>query len=344
MIRAALLAACLTASAACLASAAAPRAYRWSLPAGVAPPPVPADNPISAAKVELGRRLFYEADLSIDGTMSCATCHEQHRAFADGNRTHPGVHGDPGRRNVMALANVSYFASLTWGDPGHRRLESQALVPLEGLTPVEMGMAGQSKALVDRLGSDACYRKMFADAFPADGGKISFATVAKALATFQRTLVSATSPYDRSRRGDRTALSLAARRGEALFMSEKAGCARCHSGPDFTDAASVKNPKDAFHAIGPVDAADRGLGEITGDPKDDGRFRTPSLRNIALTAPYLHDGSAATLGEAIRRHKGVELDEGAMTDMIAFLGALTDRTFVTDPRFALPRTHCGRPA
>jgi cytochrome c peroxidase len=104
--------------------------YRWQLPAGVVAPPVPADNLMSAAKVELGRRLFYDADLSRDGTTSCGTCHEQHRAFTEGNATHPGVGGVPGRRNVMALANVGYFNPLTWADPNQHRLEEQVLVPL----------------------------------------------------------------------------------------------------------------------------------------------------------------------------------------------------------------------
>ncbi len=124
-------------------------------------PPVPPDNSMSAAKVALGRRLFYDADLSIDGTLSCATCHEQHRAFTEGNATHPGVGGVPGRRNVMALANVAYFDPLTWADPRQHSLEQQVAVPFAGTHPVEMGMAGKEKELAQRLAADPCYRRMF---------------------------------------------------------------------------------------------------------------------------------------------------------------------------------------
>ena len=273
--------------------------------------------------------------------MSCNTCHEQHHGFAHSNATRPGVHGEPGRRNVMGLANVGYFKSLTWGDPTHLALESQMLTPLQGKTPVEMGMTAEDKVLVDRLGSDACYRRMFTEAFPAERGEISYATVAKALAAFQRTMISASSPYDRYRRGDRAALSPSAKRGEALFTSKRLDCASCHAGADFTDTNGATDPKASFHAIGLPLGEDKGLSEITGDAKDAGKFRTPSLRNIALTAPYMHDGSVRTLPEAIRRHEGVNLDEAEMADMLAFMDALTDRAFVENQRFALPKTHCG---
>lgn len=116
--------------------------------------PVPRNNPMSAAKVELGRRLFYDADLSVDGTMACATCHEQHRAFSDGNPTHAGVHGEPGRRNVPGLANVGWLRTLTWADPRQSSLERQAAVPVMGTTPVEMGMAGQEAEITRRLTRD----------------------------------------------------------------------------------------------------------------------------------------------------------------------------------------------
>src|SRR5262249_6716794 len=156
-------------------------------------------------------------DLSIDGTMSCATCHGQRRAFTDGARTHPGVHGDPGRRNVMGLANVGYFSSFTWGDPTHRALEDQARVPITGEHPVEMGMARKEAAIGERLGGDACYRRAFAKAFPEDGGAINLTTVTKALAAFQRTLVSNNAAYDRYIRGDKRAISDEAKEGLALF-------------------------------------------------------------------------------------------------------------------------------
>jgi cytochrome c peroxidase len=306
-------------------------------------PPIPADNPMSDAKVELGRRLFYDADLSIDGTMACATCHEQHHAFADGNATRIGVHGDPGRRNVMALANVGHFASLTWGDPRVARLESQALIPITGKTPVEMGFAGQEAVLEARIGGRACYRRLFADAFPDEGGAVSMATIAKALAAFQRTMVSLDAPYDRRRRGETVDFPAEAARGEALFFG-KARCATCHAGPLFTDAAG-RRPEQAFHRIDLPFSGDQGLGEITGKAGDNGRFRTPSLRNVAITAPYLHDGSVRALPAAIRRHRNaMGLGDDEIADLTAFLRALTDERFVADPRFSLPRTSCEQAA
>lgn len=326
-----LAAAALTAGAS-LAAAAGP--YAWRLASGVAPPPVPADNPMSPAKVELGRRLFYEADLSIDGTMSCATCHEQRRGFTDGNRTHPGVRGAPGRRNVMPLANVGYFTAFTWADPARRSLEDQALVPIAGEHPVEMGMAGHEAAIAERLQADPCYRQAFAAAFPETRGAISLANVVKAIAAFERTLISDTAPYDRHD------LSAEARRGEALFRSARMGCSSCHAGPRFTDA---DRPQVAasFHRLPGVAIApaDRGLGEITGRPEDDGRFRTPSLRNVALGAPYLHDGSAASLDAAIAAHFPPDLRPAPaeLRALAAFLETLSDTRFTTDPRFSLPK-------
>jgi len=293
-----------------------------------------AERPASDVRVELGRRLFYDADLSIDGTMACATCHEQHHGFTDSNATHPGVHGDPGRRNVQTLANVGTFASLTWGDPRVRKLEDQALIPIAGKTPVEMGFGGQEKVLEDRIGGRACYRKLFATAFP--GEAVGMATITKALAAFQRTMVSRDAPYDRKKRGEMVDTSIEAVRGEKLFFG-KASCASCHAAPDFTDAAGP----NAFHRIDLPFSGDQGLGEITGKADDNGRFRTPSLRNVAISAPYLHDGSARTLAGAIRRHReATKLKDGEVEDLVAFLRTLTDDRFVADPRFALPKASC----
>jgi cytochrome c peroxidase len=336
------------------AASAAGDGYDWHLPPGVSPPPVPAANPMSAAKVELGRRLFYDADLSRDGTTSCATCHEQHRAFTEGNATHPGVGPAPGRRNVMALANVGYFRPLTWADPQQQQLEDQVLVPLMGDHPVEMGMAGMDAELTRRLSEDSCYTQMFAAAFP-ESPRIDRGHITKALASFERTLISQDAPYDLAKKGG-TALSPAAAQGEALFKGE-GHCASCHAGDDFTDLK--------FHHIGLYNedgkggypARDHGLIEVTARPADEGAIRTPSLRNVALTGPYMHDGSVKSLDDAIRRHldesganprrdaalKGVRLSPGQTADLVAFLQSLSDQTFVTDPAFALPKSACGKP-
>jgi cytochrome c peroxidase len=140
--------------------------WGWHLPDGMEPPSAPTDNPMSAAKVELGRHLFYDADLSANGTLACAGCHEQKRGFADGNATRPGVHGDPGRRNVPGLANVGWMTHLTLADPRIDTLEAQALVPLFGEHPVEMGMKGLEAELPRRLGTNTCYTTMSSGPFP----------------------------------------------------------------------------------------------------------------------------------------------------------------------------------
>jgi cytochrome c peroxidase len=321
------------------AGAAAAQAPEWLWPAGIVAPAVPADNPMSAAKVELGRRLFYDADLSLDGTLACSNCHVQKHAFADSIPTRGGVGGGPGRRNAPGLANVAYFSPLTWADPRLATLEGQFMVPVFGDHPVEMGMKGQDAEVVRRLSRDDCYQEMFRQAFPAEHGAIGNVTIGKALAAFERSLLSYNSPYDRDRAGRKGLLSDQAMRGKQLFGAQ---CAACHAGLNLTDMR--------FHAIEHgISAADPGLAEVTGKPEDGGKFRTPSLRNVALTAPYLHDGSAATLADAIHRHAFVVPAAGRFTpeqtaDLIAWLDAFTDADFVHDPKFAYPERICGKPS
>jgi cytochrome c peroxidase len=306
-----------------LAGAGAPG---WNWPTGVAAPVVRADNPMTAAKVALGRRLFYDADLSIDGTLSCASCHEQRHGFADSVAARPGATGEPGRRNAPGLANVAWFARLTHADPAQTGLEAQVAVPLFDAHPVEMGMAGHEPELVARLGRDACYRTMFANAFTASAGRIDAEAIAKALASFERTLVSFGSAYDRGR------LSPEAGAGQAVF---RRACASCHSGPHFSDMAYHR-----LHARDPP-AADRGLIEKTGEPADLGKFRTAPLRNVALSAPYWHDGSEPTLAGAVARHP-IDLSPGERAQVFLFLGALTDTEFVNRKALARPDKACGR--
>lgn len=300
--------------------------WRWTLPAGVSAPPIPADNPMTAAKVELGRRLFYDADLSVDGTMSCATCHVQKHAFADSIRTRPGVTDEPGRRNVPGLANVAWFTPLNFADPAAATLEMQAATPVFGTHPVEMGMAGREAEIGRRFGRDSCYRAMFARAFPDNDGRIDFPNVARALASFERTLISHGSASDRQQ------LDHEAQAGSEVFARD---CASCHSGPNFTDLT--------MHRLGPVNPAlaDQGLFEKTGIETDRGKFRTPSLRNVALTGPWWHDGSARTLDEAIVRH-GLTHDAGDVTQLIAFLKALSDTEFTGRKSLAMPEEACGK--
>lgn len=345
------------------AQAQGPEGYRWQLPRWLPPPIVPADNPMSEAKVDLGRHLFYDKRLSRDGSMSCATCHQQARAFTDGRAIPIGVTGDSHPRNAMSLANVAYHPVLTWANPLLDSLEKQALIPMFGEAPVEMGLAGREQALFARLAADPTYPGKFRSAFRERDGTIDLGTITKALAAFQRTLVSADSPYDRYRYGGQSdAISPAAKRGEALFFSERLECFHCHGGVHLTDNLVHRRKPFAefgFHNTGLYDrdgkgaypADNVGLIEHTGRAEDMGRFRTPSLRNIALTAPYMHDGSIQRLEDVILHYgaggrarsvltspflPGFTLDSGETADLIAFLLSLTDDHFIADPRFSDP--------
>jgi cytochrome c peroxidase len=341
------------------AAAAAPRVAAWdwqrdaALPAWMPPPVVPADNPMTTAKVELGRHLFHDTRLSADGSMACATCHRQDRAFADPRRVALGVDGRPGVLNPPGLANVAYLPVLTWANPGQRLLEQQALIPLFSQHPVEMGMAGREAALTASLAGDPAYPALFRAAFPEARGAISLATVTRALAAFQRSILSFRSPYDRYRwGGDDSAITQAARRGERLFFGERLECYHCHGGPTFTDNlmhARLADAEIGYHDTGV--ARTGGLGEQTGLANQRGAFRTPSLRNVALTAPYMHDGSMPTLDAVIDHYarggrarspntspllRGFRLSPRERADLIAFLESLTDTALTTDPRLAPP--------
>ncbi len=289
----------LIALAGCADPPAAP-GYAWALPAGLAPPPVPADNPMSAAKVELGRHLFHDARLSGNGTQACASCHLQAHAFAEPRATSVGSTDAPGRRNAMGLANVAYRASLTWADHTMTLLEHHARVPMFGDAPVELGLTDEA-ALVARLLAEPVYEVLFAEAFPADASPITVARVTDALASFQRTMVAGASRFDRLIAGDTAALTTAEQRGFARFSSPALGCTSCHAGFDYTTPGAQFFNTGLYDTdgAGAYPATDKGLAEVTGDPAHVGRFRVPSLRNVAVTAPYMHDGSVATLAEVL---------------------------------------------
>ncbi|MEQ1784198.1 MAG: cytochrome-c peroxidase, partial [Hyphomonadaceae bacterium] len=176
-----------------------PVQYDLNLPDWTPLPLEPAQNRMNAAKIELGRRLFYDVRLSSNQTKSCATCHKQELAFTDGLAVSPGVTGDFTPRNSMSLANVAYAPVLTWGNPLLHSLEQQALVPLLGQEPIELGMAGLDAEMTRRLEAEPIYRDLFPKAFPDMKGEISLATVVRALSAFERTLISVSSPYDRYR-------------------------------------------------------------------------------------------------------------------------------------------------
>ncbi len=353
--------------------ASASGAYDWALPPGFPVPVVPEDNPMSAAKVELGRHLFYDTRLSGNGTFSCASCHEQARAFADGLGRAVGSTGEVHPRGSMSLANVAYSPVLTWSNPLLRSLEQQALVPMFGEDPVELGLSGREEELLRRLRDEPRYRALFAAAFPEAPEPFTLVHVVRALASFQRTLISGRSPYDAYLQGRRDAITPAARRGEALFFSEKTECFHCHGTFSFTNTVNyvgkgfveVEFHNTALYNVdgqGGYPAPNTGVEAITHDPADMGKFKAPSLRNVAVTAPYMHDGSIATLEEVIEHydaggrtiaagpHAGVGsasplrsefvrpmgLTPQEKRDLVAFLRSLTDSAFLRDPRFGNP--------
>jgi cytochrome c peroxidase len=327
--------------------AAAPGGARLSFE----PPLFPAADPQAAARAELGRHLFYERRLSVNGLSSCAGCHRQELAFTDGHPRAEGTTGETHPRSAMSLANVGSNRSLGWDDPKLTRLEDQALVPLLNRHPIELGLSGHEIEVLLKLGRDPLYRRLFAAAFAAEPQPLTFANLTRALAAFERTLVSADAPFDRWLHRDQP-LPPAARRGMALFFSRRLGCAGCHHGPDFDSGGEYLNT--GLYDVdgrGAYPKGGEGLYRHTGRPRDMGRFRAPTLRNIAVTAPYMHDGSVATLGEAIdlyarggrtasrrkdARLRGFTLSPGDKSELLAFLEALTDRGFLVDPRFASP--------
>lgn len=349
-------------------------AFAWQLPVDVPRPREPADNPMTAEKVELGRFLFYDVRLSGNGTQACAGCHRQSLAFTDGLSQAVGSTGQLHPRSSQSLVNVAYNATLTWANPVLTELEQQMQVPLFGTDPVEMGITDDNLAeILQRLHDDAAYPALFAAAFPGAADPVNLGNVIKAIAAFQRRLLSFDSAFDRYERGDRAALSEAAQRGRALFNGERLECFHCHGGFNFTqstDHASLSLVERPFlntglfniGGTGDFPADNTGLFSVTGVATDMGKFRAPTLRNIAVTAPYMHDGSIATLSDVLDFYaaggrniesgpnagdgranpfkssfvRGFALSEQERADLLAFLESLTDHTFLNDPALADP--------
>lgn len=277
----------------------------------------PADNPPTPEKIALGRDLFNDPRLSADGARSCASCHQADRGFGDGVALAPARSGGRLMRHTPTIWNVAYAPSLFW-DGRAPKLEAQALMPV--MAGEELGR--HPAALIDPIRADPAYRARFAAVFP-DIPEVSEATVSKAIAAYERTLVSGTAPFDRWAAGDAQAISPAAQRGFAVFAGP-GNCVTCHRGAMFTDGR--------FKDIGMPDA-DLGRGGITGNRILDHAFRTPSLREVGRTAPYMHDGSLASL-EAVVDHysdrlverplgtRRVRLTPDQKRDLVAFLQTL----------------------
>lgn len=346
--------------------------FDWQIRAGIPLPVEPADNLMNEAKFQLGRHLFYDPQLSANETISCSSCHHQDKAFADGRVAALGATGERHPRNSQALTNIAYNPTLTWGNPSLRTIEQQIVGPLFGENPIEHGINDANMELVlNRILAEPLYAPLFADAFPEQ--PINYDSIVKALASFVRGMTSFASDFDQYEQGDSSALSDAAKRGMSLFFSEVLECFHCHGGYNFSDSVQdrtmffVDRP---FHntglynidGLGGYPEPNTGIHEITGRAEDMGRFRAPSLRNIALTAPYNHDGSVATLRDVIAHYAaggrnltgGANAGDGRMNpykdgfitsfnisvaetdDLVAFLESLTDHDFITNPRYADP--------
>ena len=349
------------------------RNYQWPLAEHMPRPVVPADNRMSVSKVELGRRLFYDRRLSINQTTACATCHLQTLAFTDGRPRSVGATGAVHPRGSMSLVNTAYASRLTWANPLLDRLEDQALTPMFGDNPIEMGMAGRETELLELLRGDELYAQMLPKSFPGDADPYSVLNAVRAIATFVRSIVSFDSPYDRYLAGDSDALDDEQVRGMDLFFSERLECFHCHGGFNFTDSTTHENDRIdrvGFHnnglyntdANGAYPPDNTGLFDMTGKSRDMGRFKAPTLRNIAVTAPYMHDGSIATLEEVIAHYerggrlleagdnagdgrrspyksefiRGFVISDDERADLLAFLHVLTDESVLQNPQWSDP--------
>ena len=353
---------------------AQPPAFEWGIPAPFPKPAVPADNAMNAAKVEMGRRLFYDTRLSVNGKQSCASCHKQSLAFTDSLPVSIGTTGERHPRGSMSLANTGYSPALTWANPGMQSLEEQALVPMFGIDPVELGLDAQDTRYLREIQRDTVYKRLFPRAFPGDATALTLDHVVRAIAAFERTIISVQSPYDHYRAGEENAISESAKRGEKFFTSFRLGnCAQCHSGWNFNGNLRVDGQADAnveffntglYNLAGEFSypAANTGAHQFTKRREDVGKFRAPTLRNIAVTAPYMHDGSIATLSEVLDHYsaggrtiasgqyagvgrdnpnkslmiRGFPMTESQKQDLIAFLESLTDTVFLRNPALSDP--------
>lgn len=337
-------------------------------------PAIPPENPLTHEKIQLGRRLFYDRQLSANGQQSCADCHHQGRAFAEDRATSVGSTGSLLKRNSQGLANVAYASSLTWASSNLLTLELQLHIPLTNDAPVELGLTdGVRDEVLRRFDETAPYPAMFRAAFPESSSGATLNKVIFALASFCRTIVSGASAYDRFLQGDRAALTEQQKQGFSLFTGERFECFHCHEGTQLTtayhDARRTERSVTLFNnglynvdGEGSYPAHDQGLFDLTLDPAHRGLFRPPSLRNVALTAPYMHDGSITTLRGVVEHYAagGRVITEGAFagdgrtsplksglvrgfaaTDeeidaVVAFLEALTDPELPKDPALGPP--------
>ena len=295
--------------------------------------PAPPENPLTPEKIALGKRLFFDTVLSRDRAVSCSSCHDPQHAFADpaGRAISPGVQGRLGRRNAVSLINAGDRRALTWSGASPS-LETQAVIPMTDHAELDLTV----EEVTSRLKADPSYLKEFQQAF---GEVPSMQNTVRALASFERTLESRNAPYDRYQAGDASAFSAQQARGMTLFFG-KADCFHCHTGRDFTDGRAHNNAVQLFNP-------DLGVAERSELEADVGKFVTPSLRNVGMTAPYMHDGSFKTLRQVVQHYndggepnpnadgliRPLGLTDAEMDDLTAFLQTLDDPTIATNTAF-----------
>lgn len=333
---------------------AAPTPYNLEVPTYLPAPIVDPENPMTEEGVELGRFLFYDKSvMSSDGTMSCGSCHLQELAFTDGLDRSVGVRGQAGPRSAMSLVNLAFNPNGFNWDGSSGQLWEQAIHPVENMLELDHDW----QEVLRRLRDHPDYPRRFRAAFGIEQrGEITRELTVKAIAQFERTIISANSRFDRVVYQNEEFFTEEEQLGaDSLFFIENVppgtlhpGCGHCHNAPGFGDNKFKNNGIDAVASLD--DFADKGLGEVTGNRFDNGKFRTPTLRNIALTAPYMHDGRFATLEEVLDHYAsgghGVENEDPNITGftlterqrdaLLAFLRTLTDESLTTDPRFSDP--------
>lgn len=326
-----------------------PQSYTIVKPAHYPEVPVPSDNPMTQQGVQLGRRLFYDPILSGDSTMSCASCHFPQKSFTDGKKVSTGIDGIAGTRSSMSLLNIAYVRSGLFWDGRIQNLENQALIPVED--PIEMHHLWPN--VIEDLKKHPVYPRMFREAFGiSDRTEITKELAAKAIAQFERIMISSgKSVYDRYLAGETDLIQDEVLDGKLMFFDEgflyglpDTECFHCHGTGTLTGGQFFNNGLDPFDQI-----VDTGKERVTGNPSDRGKFRAPTLRNIALTAPYMHDGRFPTLEAVIdhylfQAHSGPNYDPNmnlminrravyttAHRDaLVAFLHTLTDTAFVNN--------------
>ena len=326
---------------------------------------VPPGNPLTQEGVELGRMLFYETSLSRDSSISCASCHQQSRAFTDGHKVAVGIRGQKMDRNTMSLVNMLWATSHKFWDGRAANLEEQALIPIQNVKEMDLEIS----EMLRRLNNDPQYKAKFKAAFNTD--EIKEEHVAKALAQFQRTLISQDSKYDKFLKGE-LQLSEQEQRGLQSFFTHPdpsvglrgSNCGDCHRN-FLTDGFREGLDGFANNGLEDDEHLEDGLFTVTKNPMDKGKFKIPSLRNIALTAPYMHDGRFNTLEEVLAHYNdhirmsatldilireasnepreitdsiALKLTKEEINDIIAFLKTLTDSTFITNEKYADPFT------